>query len=510
MKLVDSAQMRQADASAIEKYGIPGIVLMESAAEKAFVEIEKAMGGLKGKQAVILCGPGNNGGDGYALARKLLLGGCGVMVHSVLPRAQLPEDTRINRIICENLGIPVHDGQNTQILAESIGKAHVTVDALLGTGTMGPAKGWILSAICTANVHAKFLVALDVPSGLPVDGKPCEGECIHAHLTVCFGRGKAGLFSEPGFLYAGNIVVREIGIPSSAYPPSTFFAYDREQALEHIRVRKEISSKSDYGKVLVIAGSPGMTGAMSLCVEACIRSGAGVVYRLALNAKMAAYDSKIREAVVLTEADGLLKACEGKDVLVIGPGLSPETKSHEIVREVLENTSMKIIADAQSLNDLASHKSILQKARGRMILTPHPGEMARLTGKDIPFINANRMESAASFAREHGVVLVLKGHKTVTTDGRCLYLNTTGNPGMATGGSGDVLSGMMGAYAAGGMDLLAAAGLSVYIHGSAGDRAAMKYGMTGLRAGDIMKQIAMTEKELYEEKTRPCMGGDQS
>lgn len=521
MILSDASQMKAADHAAIREYGIPGVVLMECAAEEAMAEICREFGSPSGRRIVVLCGSGSNGGDGYALARKLWLRGAAVMVYSVCNPNGLEGDTRINFSICEKLGIPVCWEASPEGIAESLSNASLVVDALLGTGMKHAPREPIASWIQIANACGKPIVSLDLPSGLEADEGVPPGDCILATLTVCFGRGKTGLFSEPGCSFAGKVSVCDIGIPPQAYPPANSFAYDEDLALSQTIPRASLSSKGDYGKVLIIAGSPGMTGAMSLCAEACIRSGAGVVYILAPRSRLFQYDRAIREAVVLPAEDhgagyvsadacrDILEACEGKDAVIIGPGLSRNSRSHEIVSCLLRETSLPVVADAQTLNDLAVCREILKRGSGRMVLTPHPGEMARLCGTDIGHIQARRISSAKSFARQYGVVVLLKGHRTVTTNGETVYLNTTGNPGMATGGSGDVLAGMIGAHVAMGRELLSGTAFCAYLHGKAGNLAAEKFGMTGLKAGDIIKNIMIAEKTLHEKNARQSVGGDQ-
>ncbi|MBN2558222.1 MAG: NAD(P)H-hydrate dehydratase [Clostridia bacterium] len=498
-------QMQDADEYAIKRLGIPARTLMSNAAEAVSVEALGYLGNNK-NTAAIFCGPGNNGGDGWATAVKLHDKGIAVKVFSgcnpekASPAAAYFAKTAILK------KIPVAIGR----LPSDLERFDVLIDALFGIGLSRKIEGIYAEYIEYLNTCGKYIISADIPSGLAGDdGNPFD-IAVKADLTVCFGRPKVMLYSQPGFGYSKKTVVCAIGIPDEAYEDCEpeFNAVDLDFAVKRLKPREKISSKGTYGKVLVIAGSPGMSGAMSLCAEACYRSGTGLVYCAVPRSKLYEYDGFIREAISIpvedsekpyvskVSADDIVRNSIGKTAVVIGPGLSPDSESEYIYDALAREGKIPIITDAQTLNDISKDPDILNGGAGKTIITPHPGEMARLTGETIGSIQQNRIETAVSFAKRHGVIVLLKGPGTLITNGTKVFINTTGNPGMATAGSGDVLCGIIASCTSLNIGLDEAAALGAYLHGAAGDEAAKKLGEYGMKAGDIINEIPLVIKNI--------------
>jgi len=508
MELVSISQMQKADKHTIEVLGIPGKTLMYNAASSVAAEVMGTAAGKIDFSVIIFCGPGNNGGDGWATAVILNENNISVSVYSVCSISQLKGDALYYAKLAVKAGIAILDDLNF-INPEEYS---VVVDALFGIGLSRRIDG-IYKEIILLNNRAKYIIAVDVPSGLHSDEGTPYDYAIKADVTVTFGKAKISLVSQPGCIYTGKIIVADIGIPQKAYfsERQEFIAIDAAFIRERIKPRKKISAKGSYGRVLLITGSPGMTGATGLCAEACLRSGSGLVYCAVPISKIFEYDLLVREAISIPikddglpyissiGTDDIIKALKNKSSLVLGPGLSQESDSHIIFSKIMDSTDIPVITDAQALNDLSENPELLDKAKPNTIFTPHPGEMSRLTGKTIEEIQEHRIMSASEFARMYGVIVLLKGHRTVVTDGFRVFINTTGNPGMATAGSGDVLCGIIASCSAIIDDLAEAAATAAYIHGAAGNRAAVKYGEYSMKAGDIISEIPWVMKNITGE-----------
>lgn len=506
MELVSISQMQDADKNTIEVQGIPGRALMYNAASSVAGEVMGMAAGKNNFSTVIFCGPGNNGGDGWATAVILNENNINVSVFSACSITQLKGDALYYAQLAIDAGITIFNDINF-INPENY---DVAVDALFGIGLSRSIDGIYKKIILLLNNRAKYIISVDVPSGLYSDEGIPYDYAVKADITVTFGKVKVSLVSQPGCIYSGKIVVADIGIPDESYSPEEqeFIAVDSAFIRERIKPREKISSKGNYGRVLLVTGSPGMTGATGLCAESCLRSGSGLVYCAVPVSKIFEYDLLVREAISLPIKDGGLpyvssigiddirKALKNKTAVVIGPGLSPESDSHDIFSEIVDSTNVPVITDAQTLNDLANNLKIVKKAKPNTIFTPHPGEMSRLSGKTIEEIQGSRIKTASEFAREHGVIVLLKGHRTVVTDGARVFINTTGNPGMSTAGSGDVLCGIIASCSAIIADPAEAAATAAYIHGAAGNRASVKYGEYSMKAGDIITEIPWVMKNI--------------
>lgn len=506
MEIVSILQMQNADKYAIEVLGISSRLLMQRAAQAICKEVSSMANGKADFSAAVFCGPGNNGGDGWAAACLLFDNKIKVSVVSGCKIENLKGDAAYFAQKAVEKGISILIEQ----IPPDIKEYDVLIDALFGIGLQREIDGIYKEYILQINNKAKYVISADIPSGLYSDEGIPFRYAVKADVTITFGKIKVGLISQPGCSYAGNVIVDDIGIPEESYKSQglKYIAVDSAFVREILKPRKRISSKGDYGRVLLITGSPGMTGATALCAEACLRSGTGLVYCAVPKSKIFEYDSLVREAIsvpvedkgkaYVSEAskDDIVKAAANKSSVVIGPGLSEESESHIIFAELGKMNKTPLIADAQTLNDLSKNPEYIEGAGKNTIFTPHPGEMSRLIGKPIEFIQENRITTAVEFATKYGVIVLLKGHRTIVTNGSTVYINTTGNPGMAAAGSGDVLCGVIASCTALTGDLAEAAAVGAYIHGAAGDRAAMKFGEYSMKSGDIIVELPWVIKNI--------------
>lgn len=483
--LVTAAQMKQCDEYAIRRIGIPSMVLMERAALAVTGEIERE--GLDLSSVLVICGAGNNGGDGFAVARLLDEKGVRVTVAFEGKETSLTEETRQQKNICEKCGIkPCSNYREHEYT--------VIVDALFGVGLSRPVEGKYAELIEWMNRQDAACVAVDIPSGISADDGKVLGTAVKADLTVTFAHRKTGQILYPGAEYCGKVIRRDIGITADGLPSAAAFTYG-EDDLTRIARRRPYSHKGTYGRVLLIAGSRCMCGAAVLAARAACRSGCGLVRVFTEECNRIILQSSVPEALLTTweneaELPEKLDAALGwSDVAGIGPGFGQGREQSRILRYVMEQYEKPLVVDADGLNLLAQDMSMISETKAKVILTPHIGEMMRLTGLDREQILEDICRSAKQFAGKYGAVCVLKDARTAVTDGNRLYLNTSGNSGMATGGSGDVLTGLVCGLLAQGMAEFEAAALGAYIHGLAGDMAAVEKGSYGMTAGDIADRI---------------------
>jgi len=505
MKFCTAEEMRRLDHKTIFECGIPGVVLMENAGRGAAVLTRQYFGDLAGRKIVVLCGRGNNGGDGLVMARIFHGWLAEVKVVLLAERGAVQGDARINLDIALNMGLEIVEvREEAHLEGFDLGEADLIIDAILGTGLNTEVRGLYRRVIELVNQAAGPVVAVDVPSGLDADTGRILGAAIKADLTVTFGLPKVGLLLAPGENLAGRLEVVDIGIPphvlAEADPGKELLLEDTLVGL--LRPRAGDGHKGHYGHALIVACSPGKTGAGAMTGLAAARTGAGLV-TLAVPAGLnPILEEKVTE--VMTEPlpegepgflasqslDRILELARGKSVLALGPGLGTRPESAELVRSLVQTVELPLVIDADGLNALAGQTEILKKAKGEVVLTPHPGEMARLIGRSPAQVQADRLGAAGDFARSHGVIVVLKGHRTVVAapDGR-LFLNTTGGPHMASGGMGDILTGMIAGLISQGIAPLDAAGLAVLVHGLAADQTAEEKGPVGLLASDLLERL---------------------
>ena len=493
LHLADSAAMRGADDKAIHVTGIPSTLLMTNAAGHLARAAEDVMG--TNRRAVIFCGSGNNGGDGVAAALYLLRRGAEVRVFLVGEREKMTADTReMERRLIELGGTLEEPDLSDPELPKTLDAAGVLIDAMFGVGLRGALRGRALEAARLMNASATPAVAADIPSGVIADTGEVPGEAVRCVKTVTFSMAKIGHFSQPGNTYAGELVICDIGIPDRWLREIHTDVYAPEAADVLLPRRQPISHKGDYGKLLICGGSVGFTGAPTLCARASVRAGAGLTF-LGVPAEIYPITAvKNDEAMPFPLADdgcGRLSgnawgALEEKmalcDVTVFGPGLGRSEELTALVGRVVRESRRPLVLDADALFALGQDMDALREARCPVILTPHEGEFSRMGG----VLSGDRVGDARAFAKKYDCVLVLKGHRTVIAfpEGE-VYITTTGNPGMAKGGTGDVLAGVLGAMLCR-LPLKKAVTAAVWLHGRAGDLAAETFGENSMTASDII------------------------
>jgi ADP-dependent NAD(P)H-hydrate dehydratase / NAD(P)H-hydrate epimerase len=512
MLLVSAEEMRELDRLTIEKYGTPGHVLMERAGKGATAFLLDSFPALrrKGARVVVCAGKGNNGGDGFVMARLLRQRGVATEVLLFGRAADVRGDA------ARNLGAytrgrssigELTDSENLEALDAALVRADVVIDAIFGTGLGSPVRGLQAEAIERINRSGVPVFAVDIPSGLDSDTGLPLGACICAQATATFGFAKIGQVTFPGAGLVGKLRVVDIGIASEAVaerPPQTELL-EPGKVGRLVPVRRADAHKGDCGHLLVIAGSFGKTGAAQLVSRAALRSGAGLVTLVGPAALYPIYASGVLEVMteVLPDRDGrmlfeetaLRRLLAGKSAVAIGPGIGTHDEASAIVRWLLTQEDLPLLLDADAITCLSSEVSLLERAAAQVVLTPHPGEMARLLGGTNRDVQAERVGTARRFAREHSCTLVLKGARTVIASqlddsaDAFTWINPTGNPGMASGGMGDVLSGIIGGLLAQRLAPPDAARLGVYVHGSVADAVAAQSGEVGLLASDIIQGL---------------------
>ncbi|MGE0704638.1 MAG: NAD(P)H-hydrate dehydratase [Vicinamibacterales bacterium] len=513
MRVLNSAQMRDADRRTIEEIGIASLVLMENAGRQVVAALEAVHGALLDGPVAILCGRGNNGGDGFVVARTLLQRGVAVSVFLIGRVSDVRGDARTNLEILSRLGlsiVEIADSEAWELHGSEVTDCPLIVDALFGTGLNAPLAGFLETVVADVNQSNATVVAIDVPSGLSADSHEPIGDSIEATTTVTLGAPKVALVLPPADTRAGDIVIADIGIPMSVIESlegPRLELLTRSSIRDLLHPRSADSHKGDYGHVLVVAGSRGKTGAAHLTAAGALRSGAGLVTVATPSSCLPIVASLAPEYMTLpiAESDGepdagavdqLLE--QARDVIAIGPGLGQGSTTRAFIHRLVDQATVPLVVDADGLNAFAGNPDALSGRDGRpVIVTPHPGELARLVGMSTDEVQASRVEIARNFAATHHVYVVLKGHRSViVTPDEKVFINPTGNPGMATGGSGDVLTGMIAAWLAQLLDAEAACKLAVYLHGLAGDLAEAQLGQVAMTARDIVQQLGPAVLEL--------------
>jgi len=514
MKILTAGEMREIDRIAIDEIGIPGPVLMENAGIRITEEILRKFPKIQDENVVVVAGKGNNGGDGFVVARHLHNRGARPTVLLLAAKEDLKGDAALNLAIAEKSGVEVVDASTDLCWKKrrmTLFHASVIIDAIFGTGLMKPAEGLFAAAIQDINKAAGYKVAVDIPSGLSSDTFRLIGPAVKADLTVALAAPKIGHVFPPAEEYVGELVRADIGIPPALFESENLKLemVERAAIVPCFAKRARDAHKGSYGHLLVLSGSLGKTGAAVMAAKAAYRTGAGLV---TVGAPVSCVPVIARSMVELmteplaeTEAGTassaalprVLELIKGKDAIVLGPGLSTHPSTAELVLSLIPKLKVPAVIDADGLNILAGHLDVLKAAAAPLVLTPHPGEFARLTGRSIQDVLDGRLDLAPRFARDNGVFLVLKGYRTLvaTPQGR-VYVNPTGNPGMATGGSGDVLCGMLGTFIMQEKDLLGAILAAVYLHGLAGDIGAGKLSERALLAGDLIRSLPEAIKSI--------------
>jgi hydroxyethylthiazole kinase-like uncharacterized protein yjeF len=514
MRVLNTQQMREADRRTIDEIGIPAIVLMENAGRQAVAAMEAAFDDLATSHVGVLCGRGNNGGDGFVIARTLVQRGVETSVFLLGSVADVRGDARTNLEVLGRIGLTVVEITNAQeweLHFSEISRCELLVDAILGTGFHGQLSGLLETVVADVNGLGVPVVAIDLPTGVSADTAEVEGEAIEASMTVTLAAPKISLILPPADSHSGDLVIADIGIPLPLLDEVEgpyLELLTRERMRDLVPARAADSHKGDFGRVLVVAGSLGRSGAAHLAAIGALRSGAGLVTIatpkscLPIVAAMAPeYMTEGLEETTSGTVDyaALDRVLEFKaDVIALGPGLGQSPGTAAFVHGLLERAGVPLVLDADALNAFSGDPDRLMGRDGvDVVITPHPGEMARLLNTSVEAVQHDRLRHATEFAARHRVHVVLKGHRTIIAgpDNRA-FINLTGNSGMATGGTGDILTGMIAAWFGQLLDAEAACKLAVYLHGAAGDLAEADEGDVALVAGDLAARLGDAVMEL--------------
>lgn len=535
LKIATSEEMQRIDRVTIEKYGIAGTVLMERAGLSVVARINDLFfQGTehrvknKGIKIIVVCGGGNNGGDGFVIARELHNQGRDVEIYITANPGSLKGDAKINYDAARIYGVVIRPvSYFLKHYPSSVISNCLIVDALLGTGLCKEVRAPLADVIGKINKMSAPVFSVDIPSGIASDTGQIMGCAIKARCTVTFGLPKRGHFLYPGAEHTGQLYVEEIGFPREllASEKIKINLVQIEDVRSLLPVRPKNSHKGTYGHVLIVAGSRGKTGAALMAAKACLRTGAGLVTIGIPDTLVNAFQSRVTEEMILPlpdkgngtlsieAADCILEFLKKKGkVLAIGPGLSLDSEISSLIRLLIQESSVPIVIDADGLNAIVDNVGVLRKSRAPVILTPHPGEMTRLLKKESAVRNQSsgavsipeelekdRINIALDFARTTKTYLVLKGASTITaTPQGEAFINSTGNSGMATAGTGDVLTGMISALLAQGLSPADASVLGVYLHGLAGDIVAGKKGQNPLIASDIINSLAKALRSIRD------------
>lgn len=516
MFLVTAAEMQKMDRLAIASHGIPGLALMENAGKGAARVLQAQFAERLNAGVGIVCGKGNNGGDGFVIARYLADQKIRVTVYLLAKTSDVKGDAAANLKRLAQLNIPIIEMPDEEAFSKNLfglGRHGLLVDAILGTGLSSNVSGLFKTVIDYMNQSPIAVFAVDIPSGLNADtGQPC-GTCIRAQATATFALPKIGHFSYPGAEYAGKLEIIDIGIPDTVVEK----VGPKQHLLTSEKIRKRFqprpadTHKGRTGHLLVVAGSAGKTGAAALTAASAMRAGAGLVtlgvaeslHPIAETLVLEVMTAPLAESRhgVLGDAavDDIKKLAAGKACLAIGPGIGQAPETRRLIQKILTQIQIPMVIDADGLNNLMGQTRLLQNLQAPVVLTPHPGEMARLINATAAEVQHNRLKCARDFAANFKVHVVLKGAATVIAhpDGEA-YINPTGNSGMASGGMGDVLTGVVAGFITQGFTPEAATHAAVYLHGSAADTLARTIGPMGYLAGEVMNAIPGEIKKLLE------------
>ena len=513
MKLARASEMQAIDKCAIDDFGIPGIVLMENAGKKTADLSICYFGNPLGKKVVVFAGPGNNGGDGFVVARHLHEAGAYVKVFLLVDPDKIKGDALINFRIVKRMKIPFQlissPGDIQKINTSS---CFLMVDALFGTGLKRQVADHFAACVDLMNSSQCPVVAVDIASGIDSDSGFILGCAVQADLTVTYGLAKPGQFIFPGRELTGKLEVVDIGFPSIVVEKAhlTTYLLTKESTRVFLPFRHENSHKGSHGHLLIVAGEIGKTGAAILCGSGALRTGAGLVSLCVARQLNAIVESALYEAMtiplaggesgapVFADFDAICRAMAGKQAMVLGPGIGTADETAELVKRLCQEADVSLVIDADGLNVLAQDLSRIGSNSFPRILTPHPGEMARLIGSTSKEVQENRYELARDFAMEHGVYLVLKGAGTlVASPDGMVAINNSGNSGMAAGGMGDVLSGIIGSLLVQKVSPWQACCLAVFLHGFAADRLAEK-GLQGYLASEVANFLPAAMQEMIK------------
>jgi len=513
MKVISAQTMQDVDRQAIRELGVPGLELMEHAGHACMEAIFHEFGYTGGKRAFIFAGRGNNGGDGYVIARLLLQSGWQVRVCILSERDRIEGDAAINLeqlppAVVSHCTVPGHLAEQFE---DELSQADVIVDALFGTGLNSEVGGIHREAVELINASGRPVLAVDIPSGIHGTSGRVLGCAVRATVTVTFAAAKLGHVLYPGAEYTGRLVVADIGIPAELVEEASGCEFlTAESIVPLLRRRDRQAHKGHFGHCLIVAGSRGKTGAAALSANSAVRAGSGLVTLAVPESLNPVLEIKSTEAMTVPLPDagsGCLSAgafpvieelLPGRDALAVGPGLGQDPATAALVQTLVKSVCLPLVIDADGLNAVALDTSCLVDAKSpAVVLTPHPGEMARLLGTTIADVEADRIATARRFAADFGVCLILKGSRTIIAapDGR-VAINGSGNPGMASGGMGDVLTGIVVSLLGQGRNAWDACCLGVFIHGHAADLVAQDKGEIGMNAGDVQEKLPYAYNKL--------------
>jgi ADP-dependent NAD(P)H-hydrate dehydratase / NAD(P)H-hydrate epimerase len=512
MKVVSGETMQSMDRQTIDLYGVTGLELMERAGRGCAEAIVEHFGTGEKRRAVVMSGKGNNGGDGYVVARILARTGWEVKTIVLARRESVGGDARVNLDrLPGNSVVYAPDSATLEGCREDLEQAGVVVDALFGTGLKSPVSGVYLEAIRMMNGSGRPLVAVDIPSGINATDGAILGEAVRAELTVTFALAKLGHVLYPGVDYRGRLLIVDIGIPEQVVLAASGAEFLDKDAVRAIpRVRSRTAHKGTCGHLLIVAGSTGKSGAAAMAANSAVRGGAGLVTVAVPESIHGILEIKTTEAMTVPLPDlgagfvgeavmpvikGLLAS---RNAAAIGPGIGWNQSTARLVHEIVAWTKLPLVIDADALNALSENIDLLLRTQASaVIITPHPGEMARLADTTAARVEADRLGVSTAFATRYGVYVVLKGARTViaTPDGM-VAVNGSGNPGMASGGMGDVLTGLLGALLAQGYAPFDACRLGVFLHGLAGDLVAAEKGEIGISAVDLQERLPYAFRDL--------------
>lgn len=496
MRFTNANTMRKIDKYCIEELGIPSIVLMENAAFKAAKNIGENV-----KNIIMVCGTGNNGGDGLAIARQLYKKGKYITVFLIGNAEKMSKDCKINYNILKNMGlkiINIKDSNGISYLKEAAEKSEIIVDAIFGTGLNKKVEGLFSEVISQINYSKKYIVAIDVPSGLNSDNGLIMGNCVKANKTISFEAYKTGFLQYGNDLYTGDIIVEDIGVPEFVLEKfcDNSFILDENIIKNGILQRNKYCHKGDYGKVTIFAGSKGYSGAAYISTQAAVKTGSGLVTLCTHKEMQNILSEKLVEAMTVSydEEDKINEAIEKSSVIAIGPGMGNNKFTLDILKKVISTSKVPIVIDADGINVLKDNVSLLANKNAPIVLTPHLGEMSKITNISVEAIRNNRVEIAQNFARKFDVIVLLKGYHTVITDGKYTAINSTGNSAMASGGMGDCLTGMIASFIGQQYHPLKAACMAAYIHGYCGET--LSENMFSVTASDLLNKIPYVIKSF--------------
>lgn len=490
LEVLTVEQCKEMDKQSIINIGIPSIVLMENAALSVFKEIVH-----KGETFLILCGKGNNGGDALALSRHLISAGKKVRVYIVSSDKNYTSDFQTNFNILKKLidkrELLFISSENDigEDIARDLENYNVIIDGIFGVGLNKDLAGMFEKIIEYINLYSKFIVSIDVPSGLDCNLGVERGIAVHADITYTLEVVKEGFLNYKATNCLGNMKVIKIGIPEFVKKANAknVFILEKEDYKELLPKREVYGHKGSYGRALIAAGRKGFTGAAFITTECTVRTGAGLTTLICDEEVQTAVGNRLIEAMTLTWKDDVIGLIKNADSIAFGPGIGTGEKEEKLLELVIHNSLCPIVIDADGITMLGKNKNLLNHLKGRAIITPHPGEMARFLGITIEEVEANRIKIAKEVANKYEIIVLLKGYNTVISNGKEVYINPTGNSKMASGGMGDSLTGIINGFLSQGVNLEYAALLGAYVHGRIADRLGESFYIVNAR--DIINEL---------------------